>query len=153
LAFERTMVAILEADAALPRAKRKWLKDFDQPRIETHVGVAKSDLRFADVLVIEAGPSVGSAPRVETFSFKSRDLSRFGAEALTAQLIEDASAAVRYYGETLRIRRPGIAQTARIERVRLVYEGGQLKPADPKASRAAVRDAQHEVEGVEVSFQ
>ncbi|MCP3168847.1 hypothetical protein [Myxococcus qinghaiensis] len=153
MAFEKTMVAILEADAALPRAQRRWLGDFEQPRIETHVGVAKADIRFADVLVIEEALSAGPSPRVETFSFKSRDLSRFGAEALTAQMIEDASAALRYYGETLNIRRPGIEQTAQIQKVRLIYEGGMLKPADPKASRAAVRDAQNEVEGVEVSFQ
>ncbi|NOJ80404.1 hypothetical protein HNV28_19050 [Myxococcus xanthus] len=153
MAFERTMIAILEADAALPRAQRRWLGDFEQPRIETHVGVAKADLRFADVLVIEDGPGAGLTPRVETFSLKSRDLSQLGAEALTAQMIEDASAALRYYGETLNIRRPGIEQTAQIRRVRLIYEGGKLKPTDPKASRAAVRDAQSEVEGVEVSFQ
>ncbi|MBZ4336035.1 hypothetical protein [Corallococcus sp. AS-1-12] len=153
LAFERTMVSLLEADAALPRAQRRWLKDFDRPRIETHVGVMKAELRFADVLVIEDGPTAGATPRVETFSLKSRDLSQFGAEALTAQMIEDASAASRYYGETLNIRRPGIEQTAQVQRVRLIYEGGKLKPADPKASRAAVRDAQNEVEGVEVSFQ
>ncbi|GMU01377.1 hypothetical protein KH5H1_54970 [Corallococcus caeni] len=153
LAFERMMVALLEADAVLPRAQRRWLRDFDQPRIETHVGVAKADLRFADVLVIEDGPAAGATPRVETFSLKSRDLSQLGAEALTTQMIEDASAALRYYGETLNIRRPGIEQTAQIQRVRLIYEGGKLKPADPKASRAAVRDAQNEVEGVEVSSQ
>ncbi|RKH17700.1 hypothetical protein D7Y13_39385 [Corallococcus praedator] len=153
LAFERRMVALLDADAVLPRAQRRWLRDFDQPRIETHVGVAKADLRFADVLVIEDGPAVGATPRVETFSLKSRDLSQLGAEALTTQMIEDASAALRYYGETLNIRRPGIEQTAQIQRVRLIYEGGKLKPADPKASRAAVRDAQNEVEGVEVSIQ
>jgi len=68
-------------------------------------------------------------------------------------MVEDASAALRYYGETLNIRRPGIEQMAQIQRVRLIYEGGKLKPADPKASRAAVREAQNEVEGVEVSFQ
>ncbi|AFE04385.1 hypothetical protein COCOR_01926 [Corallococcus coralloides DSM 2259] len=153
LEFERKMVALLEEDAALPRVQRRWLKDFDLPRIETHVGVAKADLRFADVLVIEEGPAAGATPRVETLSLKSRDLSQFGAEALTAQMIEDASTALRYYGETLNIRRPGIEQTAQIQRVRLIYEGGKLKPADPKASRAAVRDAQNEVEGVEVSFQ
>ncbi|RYZ41102.1 MAG: hypothetical protein EOO71_13310 [Myxococcaceae bacterium] len=153
LAFERTMVALLKSDAALPRAQRRWLKDFDQPRVETHVGVAKADLRFADVLVIEEGPSAGPSPRVETFSFKSRDLSQLGAETLTAQMIEDASTALRYYGETLNIRRPGIEQMAQIQRVRLIYEGGKLKPADPKASRAAMRDAQNEVDGVEVSFQ
>ncbi|SEU39140.1 hypothetical protein [Stigmatella erecta] len=153
LAFERKMVALLEEDAARPRAQRRWLKDFDQPRIETHVGVAKADLRFVDVLVIEEGPATGPRPRVETFSFKSRDLAQLGAEALTTQMVEDASAALRYYGETLNIRRPGIEQMAQIQRVRLIYEGGKLKPADPKASRAAVRDAQNEVEGVEVSFQ
>ncbi|QAT85479.1 hypothetical protein EJ065_3919 [Corallococcus coralloides] len=153
MAFENAMVTLLEKDAALPRAQRRWLGDFDQPRIEAHVGVLKSDLRFADVLVIEERPAPGTSPRVETFSFKSRDLSRLGAHALETQMVEDASAALSYYGETLRIRRPGLEQTARIQRVRLIYEGGRLKPADPKASRAAVRHAQKEIDGVEVSFQ
>ncbi|MBN9685245.1 MULTISPECIES: hypothetical protein [unclassified Corallococcus] len=151
-AFERAMVALLEADAALPRAQRRWLGDFEQPRIETHVGVMKSDLRFADVLVIEERSAPGRSPRVETFSFKSRDLSRFGFDALKAQMIDDASAAMKYYGETLRIRRPGIEQTTQVQRVRLIYEGGHLKPADPKALRAALRESQNEVDGVEVSF-
>ncbi|WP_228557108.1 hypothetical protein [Myxococcus sp. AB025B] len=62
LAFERTMVALLMEDAARPRAQRRWLRDFDQPRIETHVGVMKADLRFADVLVIEERPPPGQAP-------------------------------------------------------------------------------------------
>ncbi|RYZ17596.1 MAG: hypothetical protein EOO70_01470 [Myxococcaceae bacterium] len=153
MAFEKAMVTLLEKDAALPRAQRRWLGDFDQPRVKTHVGVMKSDLRFADVLVIEERPAPGTSPRVETFSFKSRDLSRLGAHALETQMVEDASAALSYYGETLRIRRPGLEQTARIQRVRLIYEGGRLKPADPKASRAAVRHAQKEIDGVEVSFQ
>ncbi|MBN1208978.1 MAG: hypothetical protein JXB05_29240 [Myxococcaceae bacterium] len=77
LAFERSMVALLRADAALPRAQRLWLRDFVDPRIETCVGVAKEGqpgVRFADVLVIERQPPAGQPPRVESFSFKSRDL-------------------------------------------------------------------------------
>jgi|GEM_PF-4936211 len=57
LEFERTMVKMLRADAQLPRAERRFLGDFDKPRIETYVGVKKpgTGLRFADVLVIEEG--------------------------------------------------------------------------------------------------
>ncbi|WP_426745097.1 hypothetical protein VZQ01_27285 [Myxococcus faecalis] len=152
LAFEREMVGILEADAALPRAQRRWLRDFELPRIETHVGVLKADLRFADVLVIETRPAPGQAPRVETFSFKSRDFSRTEVGALKRQMNEDAGMAMRYYGETLSIRRPGIEQLAQVQRVRVVYDGGSLRPANPKAERAAVRETEHEVEGVEVLF-
>lgn len=152
MAFEKAMVTLLEKEAALPRAQRRWLGDFDQPRIETHVGVMKSDLRFADVLVIEERPAPGTSPRVETFSFKSRDLSRFGFDALKAQMIDDASAALKYYGETLSIRRPVLEQTAQIQRVRLIYEGGNLKPSDTKALRMALRESQNDVDGVEVSF-
>jgi hypothetical protein len=47
LEFERTMVQLLQADARLP---------------------------LADVLVVEQAPPTGQLPRVETFSFKSRDL-------------------------------------------------------------------------------
>ncbi|WP_407667516.1 hypothetical protein [Myxococcus dinghuensis] len=152
LAFERTMVALLEADAALPRAKRRWLKDFDQPRIETHVGVAKADLRFADVLVIEEGPSAGPLPRVETFSFKSRDLSLLTPKELASQMVADAKNARRYYGETLDIRRPDLRRTAEVKRVRLVYEGGKLKPADARELKTALEAVKDEVEGVEVLF-
>lgn len=153
LAFERKMVALLEADAALPRAKRKWLKDFDQPRIETHVGVAKADLRFADVLVIEEGPAAGPSPRVETFSLKSRDLRRLDADALASQMVADASNALRCYGEVLNIRRPGLEQMAKVQKVRLIYEGGELKPTDAKTLKNTLDKVGDEVEGVEVLFQ
>ncbi|NVJ18991.1 hypothetical protein [Myxococcus sp. AM010] len=153
LAFERKMVALLEADAALPRAKRKWLKDFDRPRIVTHVGVAKADLRFADVLVIEEGPTAGPMPRVETFSLKSRDLSSMKEKPLQSQLVEDARAALRYYGETLSIRRPELVQKTQVQRVRVIYEGGRLKPQDLDALERSVMKAESEVAGVEVQFQ
>jgi hypothetical protein len=40
-----------------------------------------------------------------------------------------------------------------VQRVRLVYEGGSLKPAKSKDLEAAVREAEHKVPGVEVLFQ
>ncbi|NVJ27339.1 hypothetical protein HUW62_39600 [Myxococcus sp. AM011] len=153
LAFERKMVAILEADAALPRAKRKWLKDFEQPRIVTHVGVAKADLRFADVLVIEEGPSAGPQPRVETFSFKSRELAQLKSKELTSLMVADARDALRYYGETLNIRRPGMEMEAQVQRVSLIYEGKGLKPVDPEAWRVAAERVENRIKGVEVSLQ
>ncbi|MBZ4374646.1 hypothetical protein [Corallococcus sp. AS-1-6] len=153
MAFEKAMVALLEEDAARPQAQRRWLRDFDQPRIETHVGVMKSDLRFADVLVIEERPAPGTSPRVETFSFKSRDLSRFGTDAITAQMFEDASAALRYYGETLNIRRPGMQMDVRVQKVRLIYEGGRLKPRDTGDLVRALMNTRDAITGVEVVFQ
>ncbi|RKG96457.1 hypothetical protein D7V97_35580 [Corallococcus sp. CA053C] len=153
LAFERKMVALMEEDAARPRAQRRWLKDFDQPRIETHVGVAKADLRFADVLAIEEGPAAGPTPRVETFSLKSRDLSLMKEKPLQSQLIDDAGEALRYYGETLSIRRPGLVQKAQVQRVRVIYEGGRLLPQDLDALERSVRKAESDVAGVEVQFQ
>ncbi|WP_233597299.1 hypothetical protein [Corallococcus sp. CA041A] len=153
LAFERMMVALLEADAVLPRAQRRWLKDFDQPRIETHVGVAKADLRFADVLVIEEGRAAGPTPRVETFSFKSRDLKLLDNDALVAQMTTDARNALRYYGGKLEVLRKGIRQSAQVQRVRLVYEGGGLKPKKAETLEAAMGEAQDKVSGVEVVVQ
>ncbi|SES92617.1 hypothetical protein SAMN05443572_101593 [Myxococcus fulvus] len=151
LTFERTMVALLKEDAARPRAQRLWLRDFDQPRIETHVGVAKADLRFADVLVIEERPPPGQAPRVETFSIKSRDLRALRVDPLRAQIVADATAALAYYGETLRIRRPGLEMEARVGRVRLVYEVA-LKPDSSRTLKAAVDAALEAVPEVEVVF-
>ncbi|RKH03286.1 hypothetical protein [Corallococcus carmarthensis] len=153
LMFERAMVARLRADAALPRAQRQWLRDFDQPRIETHVGMTKADLRFADVLVIETKPSSGQPPRMETISFKSRDLSQLKQDALTAQMNADARAALRYYGETVNVRRPGLEGVVRIQRVRLVYESGALKPRDGNVLKSVLSALEESVEGVEVQFQ
>ncbi|MCY0998329.1 hypothetical protein OWM54_14435 [Myxococcus sp. MISCRS1] len=150
MAFERTMIAILEADAALPRAQRRWLGDFEQPRIETHVGVSKVDFRYADVLVIEERPPPGQPPRVETFSFKSRNLSLLDWEALEVQVNTDASNAMKYYGGTLKILRDGMRQQATVKRVRLVYEGQKLLPKDGAMWDAAVDSAKRNVKGVEV---
>ncbi|NNB94287.1 hypothetical protein HI113_10260 [Corallococcus exiguus] len=155
LAFERKMVALLEEDATLPRARRRWLKDFDQPRIETHVGVAKADIRFADVLVIEEGPAAGPTPRVETFSFKSRELNRLGRSELTAQMRADAGDALLYYGETVDIRRPEFKLRGipvKVERVRLIYER-KLAPGDTDLLTSAMRNVKEDVKGVEVLFQ
>ncbi|EAU62317.1 hypothetical protein [Stigmatella aurantiaca] len=155
LAFERKMVALLKEDAARPRAQRRWLKDFDQPRIETHVGVAKADLRFVDVLVIEEGHVAGPRPRVETFSFKSRDLNRLRRSELTAQMRADAGDALLYYGETVDIRRPEFklrGMPVKVERVRLVYER-KLAPSDTDMLTSVVRNVKEDVKGVEVLFQ
>ncbi|MFP2925404.1 hypothetical protein ACLESO_09325 [Pyxidicoccus sp. 3LG] len=158
LDFERTMVSRLRADAALPRAQRQWLEDFNEPRIETHVGVAKENapgIRFADVLVLENQPPSGQPPRVETFSFKSRDLRLLENKELAVQLTADALEALRLYGRTLEIRRPGLklrGTPVEVQRVRLVYDG-KLRHRDPDASRAAVEQAQQKVSGVEVLFQ
>ncbi len=159
LAFERVMVALLRADAALPRAQRLWLRDFVDPLIETCVGVAKEGqpgVRFVDGLIIERQPPAGEPPRVESFSFKSRDLSLLKREALEAQMIADARDALRYYGETLNIRRPSLkylGPEVRVRRVRLIYEGGALKPTDLRVQEAAVNAVQGRVQGVEVLVQ
>ncbi len=155
LAFERLMASLLRADAALPRAQRRWLQDFEAPRIETHVGVARPEVagaRFADVLVIEQRPPAGQPPRVESFSFKSRDLSLLGDKALAAQLVADASAALRYYGGTLNILRKALRLQAEVRRVRLIYEGGDLKPKQFDVQEAAMKKTEKDVPEVEVSF-
>jgi hypothetical protein len=74
------------------------------------VGVRKpgTGLRFADVLVIEMGGPAGQPRRIETFSFKSRNLSGLSGPALEAQMLTDAREALRKYGETLDIRRDSL---------------------------------------------
>ncbi|KFA91131.1 hypothetical protein Q664_24205 [Archangium violaceum Cb vi76] len=161
LAFERIMVEMLRIDAQRPRAERRFLGDFLQPRIETYVGVRtlESGLRFADVLVIEESALAGTPPRVETFSFKSRDFSLLDEKAFTAQMIADAREALRYYGGTLDIRRPSLQLHLRegskvpVPRLRLIYEGGSLKPKNAAESKRAVNKTENAVPGVEVSFQ
>ncbi|WNG31670.1 hypothetical protein F0U62_22535 [Cystobacter fuscus] len=161
LKFERTMAEVLRADAALPRAQRRFLGDFDKPRVEWYVGVWKptSGLRFVDVLIIEEGPFSGRTPRVETISFKSRDMSMLKDNALAAQMIEDANQARGYYGETLDIRRPSLkpltggSSQVPIQRVRLIYEGGDLKPRDINVLERARNRAELRVKGVEILVQ
>jgi hypothetical protein len=155
LTFERTMAKLLREDAALPRAQRRFLQDFNEPRVETYVGVhkPKAGLRFADVLVIEQKPLPGQPPRVETFSFKSRDFSLLKEQDLRARMVEDARQALGYYGETLDIRRPGLKLRVEIQSVRLIYEGGGLKPQRGANLDVVVSMVQEQVPGVEVSFQ
>jgi hypothetical protein len=125
------------------------------------VGVSKpeSGLRYADVLIIEVGELAGRPRRVETFSFKSRDLSGLRFNELKAQMIEDAREALRKYGETLDIRRGSLQPLLRqgsevpVQRVRLIYEGGALLSKTPEDLRAAVHDTKSKVPGVEVLFQ
>jgi hypothetical protein len=156
LAFERAMVAVLREDAALPLAQRRWLKGFNKPRIEVHVGVSKPGvpgIRFADVLIIEEQPPAGQPPRVETFSFKSRYLAPLERDDLAAQMTIDARAAVDYYGGTVDILRRSLKLRVEVQRVRLVYEGGELMPENPKRLKRAVDAAEREVKGVEVLVQ
>ncbi|MFP2909422.1 hypothetical protein ACLESD_31145 [Pyxidicoccus sp. 3LFB2] len=159
LDFERAMVARLRADAALPRAQRRWLKDFEQPRIETHVGVAKTDVagvRYADVLVIEEKPPPGTPIRVETCSFKSRNFKPMDVDDVRAQMEADANNAVKHYGRTLNIRRRVLGLTdveVQVQRVRLIYEGGELSPREMDMAHTAMEAVENRVKGVEVSFQ
>lgn len=153
LEFERAMVSRLREDAALPRTRRRWLGDFEAPRVEAHVGVAKADLRYADVLVVETRPPVGEPPLVETFSFKSRNFAPLEAYAVEGQMKADASEALRYYGEVLRIRRPGLEMEARVQRVRLIYEGGELRPKRPELLTEVPKAVEKRVKGVKVLFQ
>ena len=161
LDFERAMTEVLRADAALPRAQRRFLGDFEQPRVEQYVGVWKegSELRFADVLVIEESPLVKPPPRVETFSFKSRDLSGLKGKSLRGQIVEDARQALNYYGEVLDIRRPtlkplvGASSEVSVSRVRLIYEGRLFKPNDVNRVKMAMSSVESAVPGVEVLFQ
>ncbi|HEX5751058.1 MAG TPA: hypothetical protein VFZ09_32830 [Archangium sp.] len=160
LAFERDMVKLLREDAAKPRAERRFLGDFNKPRIETQVGVRKpgTGLRFADVLVIEEGALGGGPRRVETFSFKSRNLA-LPEEVLQAQMKADAREALRNYGETLDVRRDSLqpllpgGSEVQVPRVRLIYEGGELMPKDANMLQRAVDATEGAVPGVEVVFQ
>ncbi|KFE66203.1 hypothetical protein [Hyalangium minutum] len=155
LTFERTMISLLRADAALPPAQRRWLSAFTQPRIEVHVGLSKHGVpgvRFADVLVIEHQPPPGQTPRVETFSFKSRNLQPLTGESLEASIRMDASAALEYYGGTVDILRPSLKRRVEVNHIRLVYERGSLMPKQ-NVLNAAVRKVKQQVSEVEVVFQ
>ena len=139
-------------------AARRYLGDFERPRIERGVGVwkPKSGLRFADVLVIEESPHAGQPPRVETFSFKSRTLLVLDEKTLKAQMLADARNALGYYGETLDIRRPSLqpllhaGSEVPVRRVRLFYEGGELRPKNLDMLKKVAETTEVKVPGVEV---
>ncbi|OJT18504.1 hypothetical protein BO221_41340 [Archangium sp. Cb G35] len=161
LAFERLMVELLEADARLPRAERRFLGAFIKPRISRSAGVWKpeSGLRYVDVLVIEEGGFSRGPPHVEAFSFKSRDLSSLKGRELLAQMVEDAREALQKYGGKLDIRRDSLQSLLHgdrevpVRQVRLVYEGGALKPTQVDNLDAVVTAVEGKVQGVEVLFQ
>jgi tetratricopeptide (TPR) repeat protein len=161
VAFERLMVKVLRADAELPRAQRRFLGDFDRPRIETYVGVKKpgAGLCYADVLVIETDGWARAPPRVETFSFKSRNLSLLDEKALEVQMTADANEALLKYGGTLDIRRSSLqflfhtGTEASVQRIRLVYEGDMLKPKDVEMLKRALDATEYALPEVEVLFQ
>ncbi|WP_224366029.1 hypothetical protein [Hyalangium versicolor] len=155
LAFERFMVELLRADALLPVTQRQWLQGFNLPRIEVHVGVSKPGvpgIRYADVLIIEKQPPVGQSPRVETFSFKSRYLAPLERDPLREQIRVDARAALDYYGGTLEILRPSLKGRVQVQNVRLVYQGGELLPGNPRELETAVNQVQARLPGVEILF-
>jgi hypothetical protein len=74
-------------------------------------------------------------------------------------MIEDAREALQKYGGVLDIRRPSLqsrlhqGSEVSIQRVRLVYEGNELKPHNPEDLTAAVDATRSEVPGVEVLVQ
>jgi hypothetical protein len=156
LAFERLMVSVLRTDAALPAAQRQWLKAFNSPRIEVHVGLSKPSvpgIRFADVLVIEQKPPAGQTPRVETFSFKSRNLAPLEGKELASLITMDVSAALDFYGGTVDILRRSIKGRFEVQHVRVVYEGGTLLPNPLKTLEDAVGTVKQDIKGVEVLVQ
>jgi hypothetical protein len=156
LEFQRRMTDALRAQAAVPPDQRTQLREFRSPRVEQNVAVTKGQgLRFADQLVIEAEPVRGQAPRVETFSCKSRDLRALPREELKRQVRADALEAMQKYGGTLGIRRSSIHRGeghVDVSKVHLVYDA-QLKPVTENGW-TAFKEAVDEVRrsGVEVQL-
>ncbi|MBZ4422676.1 hypothetical protein [Myxococcus sp. RHSTA-1-4] len=79
-------------------------------------------------------------------------------ELLEAQVLADAREALSYYGQELNIRRrtlnpEGDLVQVQVQRVRLVYEGGDLGPGNPKEWKKAVNEVKSKVTGVEVLLQ
>ncbi len=74
-------------------------------------------------------------------------------------MLADASEALRYYSETLEIRRDSLQPLLRegsgvsVPRVRLIYEGGELKPQDMNVLKNAVEATEDAVPGVEILLQ
>ena len=73
------------------------------------------------------------------------------------QIRQDANDALRYYGGLLDIREPLLlnlrGNQVMVQRIRLVYEGGDLVPADADVMSRAVNKARKIVPGVEVQVE
>jgi hypothetical protein len=68
-------------------------------------------------------------------------------------MMMDARAAQDYYGGTVDILRPRLKGRVEVQRVRLVYEGGNLISKDLDVLRAAMDAVKEDVKGVEVLVQ
>jgi len=132
------------------------LRGFRKPRIQQNSGVFKADLRYADALVIETDVRPGEVPRVETFSFKSRNFTAMNAKAVKAQLEAYALEAQKYYGGELDIRTPGLGmrgQPIRVAKVHLVCDA-EFLPASAMIEDLTKLLAEVSSEtGVEIRFE
>jgi len=150
--YQRARTVALLADAAKPRGDRSRFREFEKPFVQPNAGVKKTDLRFADVLIIEREVAPGRSSRVETVSFKRRDFRKMKAEDVRELMKGDAREAMRYYGGVLDIRTPGLGlrgQPVTVSKVHLVYDA-KLKP---ESDLQSIFEGVAAETGVEVRFE
>src|ERR1044072_7912409 len=102
------------------------------------------------LVVLTDGPSLRprASEKMGKVEFKGRDLVLLEDDVLAGQMKADASEGPRDYGGTVNIRRRVLClfdKQVPVQRVRLIYESGALKPEDVNTLNAAVRKAQGKV--------
>jgi hypothetical protein len=146
LEYQRNVAAMLQSEAENASAPRRFLQSFRSPRVERNAGVRKpgsTTIRYADQLVIETDVPRGVAPRVETFSNKSRDWRKIPENHHQAQVAEDVREVLDSYGGMLDIRRPSLGlrdQPIAVTRVHLVYDA-RYRPLKSETLDAAIDTA------------
>lgn len=133
--FQSDVSAMLQEQVETPAGQRQLLREMKQPRIDENVGLAPegSDARtFADQLAVDEATLASKNPRVEAFSTKQRDFTRVSDKELKRQVEADAREALRKYGGSVEVRRPGhplFERRVSVTRVHVVYDEG-LVPQD-----------------------
>jgi hypothetical protein len=135
--FQSDVSALLQEQVEKPHGQRQFLREMARPHINENVGLAHqgSDARtFVDQLAVDEATLESETPRVETFSTKQRDFTRLDNKAVIAQVEADAREALRKYGSTVEVRRPGhplFERKVPVTQVHVVYDEN-LAPHPPE---------------------
>lgn len=153
--FQGKMTRSLWQDARLPEADRQWAKGMRSPYLSEQLGMkprGSGKVFYADAaLTDQATLKPGTTPRVYTFSIKQRDFMLTSPNEVFNQLRADCREALRKYGGTVEIRRPGhplFSREVDVSKVYLIYDARLV----PERLRADMENIANSL-GVEVIFQ
>jgi hypothetical protein len=153
--FQGKTTRSLWQDAQLPEAERQWSKGMRSPYMSEQLGMkprGSDKVFYADAAMTDqATLKPGATPRVYTFSIKQRDFMLTSPDEVFSQLRADCREAVKKYGGTVEIRRPGhplFSREVDVSKVYLIYDAKMV----PENLRAVMKNIAKGL-GVEVIFQ